>query len=148
MSDTPAGTVTAFLDAVRRGSVAEAMALVDPSAVVSLYPLGTVGAAPAALRDWVVSTGTAFPDLRLTLTHLVECGRVVGAELKLEGTQAADYLGAVNQEKHIDLDQAWRFTVTDGRITTVDGYWCQNQLYRRLGVKRLDQVAIVTGGAV
>ena len=61
----------------------------------------------------------------------------------MEGTQAADYLGAINQEKHLDVDQAWRFTVAGDRITGVDAYWCQNQLYRRLAVKRLDQISLV-----
>jgi len=31
----------------------------------------------------------------------------------------------------------------DGRIVAIDAYWCQQQLYRRLGVKRFDQIAIV-----
>ena len=60
-----------------------------------------------------------------------------------DGTQAADYLGAVNQEKHVDLDQAWRFAVGRDQITEVHAYWCRQQLLRRLGVKRFDQVAIV-----
>jgi ketosteroid isomerase-like protein len=70
-------------------------------------------------------------------------GDVVLAEVSIEGTQAADYLGVINQEKHLDVDQAWRFTVENGSITTIQAYWCQNQLYRRLAVKRLDQIAIV-----
>jgi ketosteroid isomerase-like protein len=40
------------------------------------------------------------------------------------------------------MDEAWRFTVTDGRITQVHAYWCQGQLYRRLAVKRFDEIAI------
>ncbi len=50
--------------------------------------------------------------------------------------------GAINKEKHLDIDQAWRFVVTDGLITGVTGYWCQAQLYRRLAVKRYDEIAI------
>jgi hypothetical protein len=30
----------------------------------------------------------------------------------------------------------------DGLITEVTAYWCQAQLYRRLAVKRYDQIAI------
>ena len=41
-------------------------------------------------------------------------------------------------EKHLDIDQAWRFVVGDGVITAVTVYWCQAQLYRRLAVKRYD----------
>jgi ketosteroid isomerase-like protein len=68
---------------------------------------------------------------------------VVTALFKAEGTQAADYAGAINQEKHLDIDQAWRFTVAGGQITEVHAYWCQGQLYRRLAVKRFDEIAIV-----
>jgi hypothetical protein len=51
-----------------------------------------------------------------------------------------------NQEKQVNLDQAWMLTVTpDDRISAVIAYWDQNQLYRRLGVKRLDQITITTG---
>ena len=39
-------------------------------------------------------------------------GDVVTAQFKADGTQAAGYAGAINQEKHLDIDQAWRFTVT------------------------------------
>jgi hypothetical protein len=52
----------------------------------------------------------------------------------------------VNQEKHVELDQAWMLKVTpDDRISAVTAYWDQNQLYRRLGVKRLDKVTITAG---
>ena len=51
-----------------------------------------------------------------------------------------------NQEKHVDLDQAWILMVTpDDRVSAVIAYWDQNQLYRRLGVKRLDKVTITAG---
>jgi hypothetical protein len=32
--------------------------------------------------------------------------------------------------------------VTGGVITVVSAYWCQQQLYRRLAVKRFDAIAI------
>ena len=40
------------------------------------------------------------------------------------------------------LRQAWRFVAVGGLITGVDAYWCQAQLYRRLAVKRYDEIAI------
>jgi hypothetical protein len=49
---------------------------------------------------------------------------------------------AINQEKHLDIDQAWRFVTGGGLITEVTAYWCQAQLYRRLAVKRYDQITI------
>lgn len=143
MDTTPAQTVDAFLNGFRLRDVDAAMSVVDAAAEVNLYPLGVQGGGADDLWRLLEETVTAFPDLRLTTKSVIEAGRVVAVELKVEGTQAADYLGAVNQEKHLDVDQAWRFTVVGDRITGVDAYWCQNQLYRRLAVKRLDQIAIV-----
>ncbi|MGK3204273.1 nuclear transport factor 2 family protein [Amycolatopsis sp. MEPSY49] len=140
---TPAQTVTAFLAAFELGDIAAALSVVDASARVSMYATGLRGAGKAELGEFLTDTAVAFPDLRLTVRRTIETGPVVTVELKLEGTQAADYLGAINQEKHLDVDQAWRFTVDGDRITGVDAYWCQNQLYRRLAVKRLDQISLV-----
>lgn len=140
---TPAASVRSFLDAFTRRDVGAAMAVVAPDARVTIHPIGVRDGGPAELRALLTATVTAFPDLLLTIARVIVTGSVVTAELKVEGTQAADYLGAVNQEKHLDVDQGWRFTVAGDRITGVEAFWCQNQLYRRLAVKRLDQIAIV-----
>ena len=48
-----------------------------------------------------------------------------------------------NQEKHFDLDQGWLLEVTaEDLIGGVTAYWDQNQVYRRLAVKRLDKITI------
>jgi hypothetical protein len=63
-------------------------------------------------------------------------------EITIAGTQRADFLGIHNQEKHLDLDEAWVITAADAKIANIRAYWCQNQLYRRLAVNRLDQISI------
>ena len=83
-----------------------------------------------------------FPDLMITVSRVITTGDVVTALFKAEGTQAAGYAGAINQEKHLDIDQAWRFATGSGLITGITAYWCQAQLYRRLAVKRYDEIAI------
>jgi predicted ester cyclase len=85
---------------------------------------------------------SAFPDFRLTVHSVVADSETAVIEITLEGTQSADFLGIHNQEKHIDVDQAWVITAAHGRITSIRAYWCQTQVYRRLGVKRLDQISI------
>jgi steroid delta-isomerase-like uncharacterized protein len=142
---TPADTVRAFLNALALRDVDAAMSVVDSEVAVDFFPLGVRNGGQDELRAVLAELVTAFPDLRLTVRSVIETGDVVTAELKVEGTQAADYAGVVNQEKHLDVDQAWRFTVRDDHIAGLAGYWCQNQLYRRLAVKRLDQIAIVGG---
>lgn len=136
-------TVEAFLTGFRLKDVDAAMSTVSEHATTTVHPLRIADAGAQAIRDLLDGIVGAFPDLLITVKNVIELGQVVVAEFKIEGTQAADFLGAINQEKHLDLDTAWRFTVDGEKITGLDAYWCQNQLYRRLAVKRQDQVAIV-----
>jgi len=139
---TPTQTIEAFLDALARHDVDAAMALVDSQAAVTVHPFGLHDKGADVLRTVLADLERAFPDLMVTVSRVIATGDVVTALFKAEGTQSADYAGAINQEKHLDIDQAWRFVVADGLITEVAAYWCQAQLYRRLAVKRYDEVAI------
>ena len=132
-----------FIDAFGRRDVERAMSVVADDVRVNVFALGASGNSAAVLREVLDDIAGAFPDLLVTTKRILRTGDVVTAELKVEGTQAADYAGAVNQEKHLDIDEAWRFEVSGGQITAVDAHWCQQQLYRRLAVKRFDQIAIV-----
>jgi predicted ester cyclase len=136
-------TADGFLGGLTRRDVTLATACVADDVTVAVPPLGVAGSGRALLAGALRELFTAFPDLLVTVKKTVVTGASVTAEVKLEGTQAAGFAGIVNQEKHIDVDAAWRLTVAGGVITGVDGFWCQQQVYRRLGVKRLDQLAIV-----
>jgi ketosteroid isomerase-like protein len=142
MTSTPTQTVQEFLEAFGRHDIDAAMALVDPRASVTVHPLGLHDAGPDTLRQVLADLVRGFPDLMISVSALIATGDVVTAQFKAEGTQAAGYAGAINQEKHLDIDQAWRFTAGGGLITGVSAYWCQAQLYRRLAVKRYDEIAI------
>ncbi len=135
--------VARFLDGLARHDINSAMEPVADDVNVTVYPLAVRDRGAGALRAMLDDLLTTFPDLRVTTKRLIVTGDVVTAEIKLAGTQAADYADAVNQEKHVDIDEAWRFAVGGDQITEVHVYWCRQQLLRRLGVKRFDQVAIV-----
>jgi ketosteroid isomerase-like protein len=139
---TSAGPAGEFVTALQRGDLDGAFRTVSPGAQVILHPTGQAGG-PEIAREFFREALTAFPDLLLTVTRQTTCGdgRVL-IELTFEGTQAADFLGAINQEKHLDIEQAWLLVTQDGLITEITGYWDQNKLYRRLAVKRLDRIAI------
>lgn len=141
---TAPGVVLAegFFAAIGRGDLDAAFEVVSPTAQVALQPTGQEGG-PEAAREFFAEAVTAFPDLTLTVTRRTACddGRVL-VELIFEGTQATDFLGAINQEKHLDIEQAWLLRTQNGVITAITGYWDQNKLYRRLAVKRLDRIAI------
>jgi len=142
LTATPTQTVQEFLDAFARHDIDAAIAVVDPQVAVTVHPFGLHDHGTDALRTVLADLVRAFPDLMVTVTRVITTGDVVTALFKAEGTQAGDYAGAINQEKHLDLDQAWRFVVAGGLITEVAAYWCQAQLYRRLAVKRYDEIAI------
>jgi len=142
MTGTPTQTVRAFLDAFARHDVDAAMAVVDPRVSVTVHPLAVHGQGADTLRTVLADLVRGFPDLMISVGRVITTGDVVTALFKAEGTQAADYAGAINTEKHLDIDQAWRFVTAGGLITEVAAYWCQAQLYRRLAVKRYDEIAI------
>lgn len=120
-----------------------ALALVAPHANVTLVPLKLQGDAENVGRQYLEQLMSAFPDLSVRVRRLfVGNDDTAVAEITIEGTQAADFFGIINQEKLMDLDQVWFLHVSDGVIDRIKTYWCQNRLYRRLGVKRLDHVTI------
>ena len=120
-----------------------ALALVTSHASVTLVPLNLQGDAEEVGRQYFEQLTSAFPDLSVRVRRLfVGNDSTAVAEVTIEGTQAADFFGIINQEKFMDLNQIWFLHVTDGAIDRIKAYWCQNQLYRRLAVKRLDHVTI------
>ena len=119
------------------------LALVTPHAKVTLVPLNLQGDAEDVGRRYFEQLASAFPDLSVRVRRLfVGNDNTAVAEITIAGTQAADFFGIINQEKLMDLDQVWFLHVNDGVIDRIKAYWCQNRLYRRLGVKRLDHVTI------
>jgi len=141
-TDTAMQTVPTFLAAISRHDIDAAIAVADPQVSVTVHPLGVREVGADALRQILADLVRGFPDLMISVSRVITTGDVVTALFKAEGTQAASYVGAINQEKHLDIDQAWRFVVAGGLITELTAYWCQAQLYRRLAVKRYDEIAI------
>ena len=120
-----------------------ALALVTPHASVTVVPLNLQGDAEVVGRHYFEQLTSAFPDLAVRVRRLfVGNDGTAVAQVTIEGTQAADFFGIINQEKLLDLDQVWFLHVNDGVIDRIKAYWCQSRLYRRLGVKRLDHVTI------
>ena len=141
------GLAEKFFALIEAGKVDEILGLMTPEATASLVPLNWHGPMAAGGAAYLRELSRSFPDLVVRVRRLFVTGDDTAvAEITLDGTQAGDFLAVVNQEKHLDLDQAWLLKVTpDDRISDVTAYWDQNQLYRRLGVKRLDQVTITAG---
>jgi ketosteroid isomerase-like protein len=136
-----------FFGHIEAGEVDEVLGMMTPDATVSLVPLNRHGPMAADGAYYLRELARSFPDLLMRVRRLFVTGdNTAVAEITIDGTQADDFLAVANQDKHFDLDQAWILTVTpDDRISAVIAYWDQNQLYRRLGVKRLDKVTITAG---
>src|SRR5580693_9428336 len=136
-----------FFALIEAGQVREILGLMTPDATVSLVPLHRRGLIAADGASYLRELSRSCPDLLVRGRRLFVAGdNTAVAEITIDGTQADAFLAVANQEKHVDLDQAWMLMVTpDDRISAVIAYWDQNQLYRRLGVKRLDKVTITAG---
>ena len=136
-----------FFGRLQAGEVDEILGLMTPEATVSLVPLNWHGPMADGGASYLRELSRSFPDLVVRVRRLFVTGDDTAvAEITIDGTQADDFLAVVSQEKHVDLDQAWMLRVTpDDRISAVIAYWDQNQLYRRLGVKRLDKITITAG---
>lgn len=134
----------AFFDHMQSAEVDQILRMATRDATVSLVPLQVRGSLAGEGTDYLRALVRAFPDLLVRMRRLfVTSDNTAVAEITIDGTQAGDFLGVDNQEKHFDLDQGWLLKVTpDDRISAVTAYWDQNQLYRRLGVKRLDKITI------
>ena len=137
-SDKPVETYVAFpmpdipggpeqnMDA---GDVEGTLALVAPEAPVNLIPLQLQGSASEVGRDYFQQLASAFPNLQVRVRRLfVGSDNTAVAEVAIEGNQAADFFGILNQEKLMDLDQVWLLHVGDGAIDSIKAYWCQNRL--------------------
>jgi ketosteroid isomerase-like protein len=135
----------AFIGSLAQHDVDGALTACSPQCRILIVPLELDGAIHAEGRKFFEHWIAAFPDLSL-VTRRIFATRdgVVAVETTSDGTQANAFLGAINQEKHVDLDEAWLLRTRDERIEEVKLFWCQNQLYRRLAVRRLDHVTITT----
>ena len=143
-----AHTVTReFFDHMQAGDVEGILSMMRPDAAVFLVPLEINGSMAGGGGDYLHELARAFPDLVVDVRRLfVTADSTALAEITLEGIQADAFLGAASLDKHVHLDQAWMLQVTPGdQISGITAYWDQNQLYRRLGVKRLDKITITVG---
>ncbi len=132
-----------FFAKVEAGDLDGALALTTPGGDFQVVPLGVKGTIGTEGRQLLEEMRRALPDLTLQVVrHFVGRDGTAVAEVFVDGTQADDLFGVVNQEKHFDMKTVWLLHTSEGRIDGIRAYWCQNQLYRRLGVKRLDRVTI------
>lgn len=136
-------TALELLNRLHEHDVDGAMAILGETATVEFLAAQIKGSAGTEGRAFFAELVSAFPDLRIEVNRAcVGQDGTVTVALRMEGTQAGAFLGAINQEKYLDLEQAWIFFTADGEITGLRAYWCQSQLFRRLAVKRFDQVTI------
>jgi predicted ester cyclase len=135
----------AFIGCLARHDVDGALTACSPHCRIHIVPLELEGAIHGEGRKFFEHWMNAFPDLTLSTRRIFATrDDVVAIETTFDGTQAGAFLGVINQEKHIDLDEAWLLRTRADRVEDVRLFWCQNQLYRRLAVRRLDRVTITT----
>src|SRR6516164_8150349 len=95
-----------------------ANALILAQAAVDFAPAGICGSFSEEGAKFFQDLIATFPDLRLTVHSVVADSEAAAIEITVEGTQGADFLGIHNQDKHIDVDQAWVITAAHVLTTT------------------------------
>jgi hypothetical protein len=133
-----------FFDHMQSGDVDRILGMTTATATAFLVPLGVRGPMEIEGAGYLRELAGSFRDLLVVVRRqFVTTDNTAVVEISFEGTQAGSFLGAIHMEKHVDLDQVWMLEIDpDDRISAVTAYWDQNQLYRRLGVKRLDKISI------
>jgi steroid delta-isomerase-like uncharacterized protein len=131
----------AFFKRLDACDVTGASALVAPNAEVDFDPTGITGSFAQQGISFLRNLTTAFPDLRVRVRSIIGNASAAVVEVTIQGTQSGDFLGIPNQRKSVEIDQAWVLTASRGEIASIRAYWCQSQLYRRLGIKRLDGIS-------
>jgi predicted ester cyclase len=96
------------------------------------------------MRRYVIDLAEAFPELELRIRRLfVGLDGTVVAEVTIQGVQAAALWGIPGRGRALELDQVWLLHVDENMsIDRVGAYWCQYQLCRMLGARRLDRVSV------
>src|SRR5271165_783361 len=95
------------------GDVDEILGMMTPEATVSLVPLSRHGPMATDGASYLRELSMSFPDLLVRVRRLFVTGdNTAVAEITIDGTQAGVFLAVANQEKHVDLDQAWMLMVT------------------------------------
>lgn len=132
-----------FFQALEAQNADEAIDMVAENASIAIPP-ARISGGKADFARFITETVRAFPDLLVNVQNsFVGADGTVVFQVQAEGTQAATWLGVINQEKFLDIRQVWTFGFEGGKIVSVRAFWDQNQVYRRLAVKRIDQVSIV-----
>jgi len=78
---------------------------------------------------------TAFPDLHVTVEHLVGDGDLVVGHIRIEGTQAGEFHGVAPTGKHVSFTAFDMVRITNGKIVE---HWITAEflgLLRQLGAK-------------
>src|SRR5207249_6780329 len=104
----PGAAARSFLERIGDRDVKGALDLAAPDATVELVPLGLSGTLRQEGRGYLDALVEAFAGLTVRIPRFfVTADGTAVAEVTVDGVQGADFLGIVNQEKHLDVDQVW-----------------------------------------
>ena len=88
-----------------------------------------------SLRGYVAGLWSAFPDLTFEIESLVETGpATAAAQWIMLGTNTGSMMGLPPTGKSVRLPGADFFTLRDGKVSTVRGYFDSARVPRQLGL--------------
>lgn len=109
-----------YEDFSSRGDLAVADTILAPGAVFR-EPHQTLQGADSIKRR-VAAFRIGFPDLTLTMGHVVAAGDMVATSYTLTGTNTGPFAGAAPTGKRVTMEGMAFYRLADGRI--VEGWGC------------------------
>lgn len=133
MAEDNVQVVTAWIEAHNAQDVDRMIALTAEDLTVR----NTSGSGPGPRgRDQVAAFWTTFfatfPDHHMDLREVTIDGDRVFAEVVEDGTMDGPMGAAQPTGQHFSIEAAFRFDLTDGRISTIASYWDMGSVARQL----------------
>lgn len=85
------------------------------------------------LRKWITEFRTAFPDLNMTVDHVVSEGDMVAMHVRMVGTNTGAMMGMPATNKKLDVRGVDLLRFVDGKASEHWGYYEEMKMMQQLG---------------
>lgn len=107
----------------------------DTALAISLVGEQCNGGGPEGARREFEGFFRAFPDLEVSLETILAEGDLVATRSLMQGTQAADFMGAPSRGKTAQMKAHHIFRLEDGKIVSRLGQMDRLEVMQQLGMK-------------
>ncbi len=124
--------VTAWIDAYNRHDVDAVIDGFHQEGELLVIPMGHALREREELRKYYVGFFTAFPDVHVVVTSMVESGDRVAVEWVCTGTFRNEYMTFVPTNGPFEFQGIWLIVMKEGKIAVKKSYWDKISLFAQL----------------